>query len=603
VSELRIVEPGGFRCEGCGHEFDVGPYPGTLAFSKVGANFEQPLDAEIVPKLIPQLDRLEPPACSERVIQRAAEELDIPIGNPVWEGRADLARLLLAGERSIALDIGCGFGTFATAMARSASHVFATDRSPVRVALTAARARAEGLGNVTAFETNGIGLPIGDGICDLVTVIGVLEWVGVGTGDAEAAQRRMLEEIRRVLKPGGSLLLGIENRYAAHYFLGAREDHTNLRFSSVLPRRLADLQSRRARGVPFENHTHSRPALERLLEGAGLTPSIAVVLPSYQQSRFAFGEEDRRAGLDFYVKHAFHSTSPARRLAGRFLLHAPAGWVTGLLPSFWAIATKDGPARSVPGLITGSPYCDGAIKEIGWKEGSVRATSRRGGALLRSESLVEGWNARRWVDWPLGSARRQARRVRLLGEIGRHLEQARMDGLPSPSAETAFRSEAGEGLKLLEGSVEAAVYERCAALIDAVPDGCPTYGEHGDLILNNMVVASDGGVTLVDRPAEPTVAVVGRDATIALLDLMSVRGGCKHLDLAVGLRELQSVGAAEKQAVAAMLRCAFAQVDERHVVGLMLAGAMRHCGAHGVVRGAEGFLRGVAEGQLEAVCA
>ncbi|HEX5145520.1 MAG TPA: class I SAM-dependent methyltransferase, partial [Conexibacter sp.] len=367
VGELREESSERLRCVRCDVEYATGPYPGTLAFSEVGANFAQPLDAEIVPRLIPALDALEPPACTERVIERTAREQQIPIGNPVWEGRADVARLLLPPTGAVALDVGCGFGTFATAVARTAEHVFATDRSPVRVALTAARARAEGLRNVTAFETDGVRLPLGDGLCDLVTIIGVLEWAGVGTGDAPAAQRAMLEEVRRVLKPGGVLLLGIENRYAAHYFLGAREDHTDLRFSSLLPRRLADVQSRRARGVPFETPTYSRRALKRLLREAGLTPRVGVALPSYQQARFAFDEADARAAFGFYLRHAFHASSTARRLAGRVLEHAPAAIAVAAMPSYWALAAKDAEPPRLATVITGSPFCDGAIKQVDWR--------------------------------------------------------------------------------------------------------------------------------------------------------------------------------------------------------------------------------------------
>lgn len=573
-----------------------GPYPGTFAFSEVGANFAQPLDAEIVPRLIPALDALEPPACTERVILDTAQALGIPIGNPVWEGRADLARLLLSGRDTVALDIGCGFGTFATAVARSAGHVLATDRSPVRVALTAARARAEGLENVTAFETNGVRLPLRDELCDLVTIIGVLEWAGVGTGDAPAAQRAMLAEVRRVLKPGGVLLLGIENRYAAHYFLGAREDHTDLRFSALLPRRLANLQSRRARGVPFETPTHSRAALKRLLAEAGLTPRVAAVLPSYQQARFAFDEDDARAGLSFYVRHAFHASSTPRRLAGRALLRAPAGWVVGVLPSYWGIAAKDAPAPHVPGVITGSPFCDGGIKAIDWSARRVTVTSRLTGEQQRSEALVDGWNARRWVAWPLRAAARAARRRRLAGELERHLREALL-AAPEPERADATR-EAGDGLALLAATVNAAVVERCRELLATIPADAPAYREHGDLILNNMVVGSGGRMTLVDRPVREASATVGRDAAIAVLDLLCVEAGEKQLELEIGLRELERVRGEDAAAVGRLLGASFAGVSGEHVEGLMLAGVLRHCAAHGAISGSAGFLTGVADGRL-----
>jgi SAM-dependent methyltransferase len=593
VGELES-DSDGLRCGACGSEYAAGPYPGTLTFSAVGANFAQALDAEIVPRLIPALDALDPPACSERLIECTARELGIVVGNPVWEGRADLARLLLRGEGTVALDVGCGFGTFATALARSADHVFATDRSPVRVALTAARARAEGLDNLTAFETNSVQLPLGDALCDLVTIVGVLEWAGVGSGDAPAAQRALLAEVRRVLKPGGVLLLGIENRYAAHYFAGVREDHTLLRFSSLLPRRLADVQSRRARGVPFETPTHSRAALKRLLRDAGLQPRVAAVLPSYQQPRFAFDEADARDGLSFYVRHAFHASSTARRLAGRALLRAPAGWSVSLAPSYWAVAAKaEAPPAPIPGVITGSPHCDGAIKAINWRGERLTATSRLSGDA-HAVQLVDGWNARRWVSWPLRAAARAARRRRLAALLAVQLQGAAVDAV----LERADALDAAQaGLDRLSDAVAPETLARCRALLDALPEQLPACREHGDLILNNAVVR-DGAIELVDRPREESIAPVGRDAATVVLDLCAVEAGAKQLDLAAGVTGLERLRGAEATAVGALLRDALADAPPEQAEALLLAGVLRHLAAHGAVTGAEGFLAAVADGRL-----
>jgi len=49
----------------------------------------------------------------------------------------------------------------------------------------------------------------------------VLEWTGYGHDDPLASQEAVLAEASRVLKWGGTLLIGIENRFGAHYFLGA----------------------------------------------------------------------------------------------------------------------------------------------------------------------------------------------------------------------------------------------------------------------------------------------------------------------------------------------------------------------------------------------
>src|SRR5204862_4727179 len=126
----------------------------TLSETERGAGFAQELDEAILDTVIPALEAQQPPTCTERVIEQLADEKGIFIGNPVYEGRADLARLL-PGVDGVVLDVGCGFGTFTVPLARSAAHVFAVDRSPPRVALTAARPRAGGLGHVTALHADG----------------------------------------------------------------------------------------------------------------------------------------------------------------------------------------------------------------------------------------------------------------------------------------------------------------------------------------------------------------------------------------------------------------------------------------------------------------
>jgi hypothetical protein len=400
-----------------------------------------------------------------------------------------------------------------------------------------------------------------------------------------------------VLKPGGTLLLGIENRYAAHYFAGAREDHTDLRFSSLIPRRLADLYNRRAKGVPFETPTHSREALRELLRGAGLNPRIAAVLPSYQQPRLAFDEADARAGLDFYVKHAFHATSTPRRIAGRVLLHGSANRATSLLPSFWAVATKEGEPPRVPGLVTGSPYCDGAIKAIDWDAKRITATGRQSGEALRSEALVDGWNGRRWVDWPLRASSRAGRRRWLLAAIAGHLGEASGDpASPLPTAPAT--GQAREGLSLAAADTDAAVLARCTELLDAAPETAPGYREHGDLILNNMVIAGKR-MTLVDRPTEEATAIVGRDAAVVVLDLMSVRADRKQLDLSAGLTALEAAQGEEAAAIARLLRSGLGGAADEHAQSLMLSGVLRHCADHGAILGFPGFLEAVASGRLE----
>jgi SAM-dependent methyltransferase len=96
---------------------------------------------------------------------------------------------------SVVLDVGCGTGTFAADLARRGARVIALDFRPEGLA----RLRAEGTlaWTVRAITT---ALPVTTRSIDVVLALDVLEH----TDDVAS-----LEEIVRVLKPGGALLLTV----------------------------------------------------------------------------------------------------------------------------------------------------------------------------------------------------------------------------------------------------------------------------------------------------------------------------------------------------------------------------------------------------------
>jgi ArsR family transcriptional regulator len=112
--------------------------------------------------------------------------------------RSDLRAMLALTDPSWTVgDLGCGTGTLAAAFAPMVRRVIAVDASPAMLA--AARARTAGCANVEVREGRLEALPLPDASLDLAVCVLVLHHV--------AEPLRVLQEARRVLRPGGRLLV------------------------------------------------------------------------------------------------------------------------------------------------------------------------------------------------------------------------------------------------------------------------------------------------------------------------------------------------------------------------------------------------------------
>jgi SAM-dependent methyltransferase len=238
--------------------------------------------------------------------------------------RANVLRAFDIPTDARILEIGAGCGPITRYLGETAAVVDSVE--PVLPRARVARERTRDLANVQVFAGNFEDVP-DEPAYDIVVIVGVLEYVASGASD-EAPYLAFLGEARRRLRPGGSLLLAIENKLGVKYLTGTGEDHSGRIFDSI---------EDYPRGAPAR--TFSSTALCDLVERAGFTPSLLGAFPDYKNTRVVF-EPDRLGEVAPTLLEDL-PIFPSRYAGTRSLALADEGRV-------WAQLVRDGLARHFP---------------------------------------------------------------------------------------------------------------------------------------------------------------------------------------------------------------------------------------------------------------
>lgn len=172
------------------------------------------------------------------------------------------------------LEIGSGCGAMSGLFCRKVRRVVGIDLSKRRSQINVAKNKYPDnleimVGNFTDIEL--------EEKFDYVTLIGVLEYSCYYVG-GEDVFADMLKKAKSFLKPGGTLIVAIENKYGLKYWAGASEDHTGNRYDSITGYRNVD----RVR-------TFSRKGLEELLVRSGYTENeFYYPMPDYKMPTEVF---------------------------------------------------------------------------------------------------------------------------------------------------------------------------------------------------------------------------------------------------------------------------------------------------------------------------
>ncbi len=156
------------------------------------------------------------------------------------------------------LEIGAGCGAITRYLGETGAQVLALEGSLQRARI--ARERTRDLPNVSLLAENFEHFE-SEQRFDVITLIGVLEYAAVFMSGEHAAQR-MLQKVKGLLKPGGQLIVAIENQFGLKYFAGAPEDH--------LGQTAIGLENRY---TPNGVRTYGQQALRDLLHSGGLEHS------------------------------------------------------------------------------------------------------------------------------------------------------------------------------------------------------------------------------------------------------------------------------------------------------------------------------------------
>ena len=167
-------------------------------------------------------------------ISSGSRELELSIKD--WPSLYHLSRerslayssLALPSDASV-LEVGCGCGAVTRFLGEKVAHVLALEGSPRRAAITRARTRDLDTVSVLCASFEKV---VFSGTYDVIVCNGVLEYAPLFVDHGDPA-REFLRLLTSLLKPGGCLIVAIENKLGLRYFSSGREEHTNIMFDGL----------------------------------------------------------------------------------------------------------------------------------------------------------------------------------------------------------------------------------------------------------------------------------------------------------------------------------------------------------------------------------
>lgn len=206
--------------------------------------------------------------------------------------RRNLLEWYLFDPNKTLLEIGGGCGAFSGMFAQMLKEVKVVELSKRRAEIIYHRHNQYDNLEIFAGNLNDI---VFDEKFDYVTLIGVLEYAGKFT-EGQNPFKTFLERTKSYLKPNGTLLLAIENKFGLKYWAGAREDHTGRLFDSI-----TGYQESK------EVQTFGREELKQLVEEAGFSKvNFYYPMPDYKLPKIIYSDDYLPTEADFFDAYSLN---------------------------------------------------------------------------------------------------------------------------------------------------------------------------------------------------------------------------------------------------------------------------------------------------------
>ena len=255
----------------------------------------------------------------ERGLELAKDKYDVVYRFSCDPSRADWRFYLPIKKDWKVLDAGCGLGGMTFSLAKVVDEVVAFDSSYERIKFVNLKSSYDELDNIKTFVGDFDNLPLKDGEFDLVILNGVLEWSGIPNEprNPQEVQKDMLKKCLRLLKPGGYIYIGIENRFALNYFTTGR-DHSGLRFTSLMPRFLANIYTKSRIKKPYRTYTYTKRGYEKLFRESGFKKvGFLLPAPGYNFPKYIIPYNNIYC-LQYAIKKLIAPNTWRKRLVKRF---------------------------------------------------------------------------------------------------------------------------------------------------------------------------------------------------------------------------------------------------------------------------------------------